>query len=54
MERRVAALRKAGTPVEFHKYRNLGHGFGLGKGTSADGWIFDAIRFWETSVRKEN
>jgi hypothetical protein len=40
--------------VEFHKYRNLGHGFGLGKGTSADGWIFDAIRFWETSVRKEN
>ena len=54
MERRVAALRKAGTPVEFHKYRNLGHGFGLGIGTSAEGWIFEAIRFWETSARKEN
>jgi acetyl esterase/lipase len=50
MERRVAALRKAGTPVEFHKHRNLGHGFGLGKGTSADGWIIEAIRFWETAI----
>jgi len=54
MERRVAALRKGGTPVEFHKYRDLGHGFGLGIGTSAEGWIFEAIRFWETSVGKEN
>jgi len=54
MERRVAALRKAGTPVEYHKYRNLGHGFGLGTGTSAEGWIFEAIRFWEASLRKEN
>ena len=52
MERRVATLRKAGTPVEYHKYRNLGHGFGLGIGTSAEGWVFEAIRFWETSIRK--
>jgi acetyl esterase/lipase len=52
MERRVAALRKAGTLVEFHKYRNLGHGFGLGTGTSAEGWIFQAIRFWETTMRQ--
>jgi acetyl esterase/lipase len=51
MESRVAALRKSGTPVEYHKYRNLGHGFGLGIGTSAEGWIFEAIRFWETSIR---
>ena len=51
MERRVEALRKSGTRVEFHKYEGLGHGFGLGKGTSAEGWIFEAIRFWETSIR---
>jgi acetyl esterase/lipase len=50
MERRVEALRKSGTRVEFHKFRGLGHGFGLGKGTSAEGWIFEAIRFWETSI----
>jgi acetyl esterase/lipase len=53
MESRVAALRKSGTPVEYHKYRNLGHGFGLGTGTSAEGWIFEAIRFWETSMGRE-
>ena len=28
----------------------LGHGFGLGKGTSAEGWVWGAIRFWETSL----
>jgi acetyl esterase/lipase len=49
MEQRVNALRKNGTPVEFHTCEGLGHGFGLGTGTSADGWVFDAIRFWERS-----
>jgi len=50
MEKRIAALRKSGTAVEYRKYRNLGHGFGLGKGTSAEGWIFEAIRFWEKAT----
>jgi acetyl esterase/lipase len=50
MEKRIAALRKSGTAVEFRKYANLGHGFGLGKGTSADGWVFEAIRFWEEAI----
>jgi acetyl esterase/lipase len=52
MERRLEALRKSATPVEYHKYQNVGHGFGLGQGTSAEGWLFEAIRFWETSMRK--
>lgn len=46
MERRVAALRRAGTDVEYHRYPGVGHGFGLGVGTSAEGWIGDAVRFW--------
>jgi acetyl esterase/lipase len=46
MEKRVAALRRAGTAVEYHKYTGVGHGFGLGIGTSAEGWIADAVRFW--------
>ena len=46
MERRVAALRRAGTHVEYHKYSGVGHGFGLGVGTNADGWVADAVRFW--------
>jgi acetyl esterase/lipase len=54
MERRVQALLKTGTEVEYHKYRNLGHGFGLGIGTSAEGWVFEAIRFWETAIRRNS
>ncbi|HEY3441591.1 MAG TPA: alpha/beta hydrolase [Paludibaculum sp.] len=50
MEKRVTALRQSGTAVEYHKYANLGHGFGLGKGTSAEGWALEAIRFWETAI----
>jgi acetyl esterase/lipase len=54
MKRRVDALRKNGTPVEFQEYEGLGHGFGLGTRTSAEGWVFQAIRFWEGSVGKRS
>ena len=47
MKRRVDALRSAGAIVEHHEYPALGHGFGLGTGTSAEGWIDSALRFWE-------
>jgi acetyl esterase/lipase len=47
MERRIAALRQAGTEVEYRKFNDLGHGFGLGTRTSAEGWVAEAIRFWE-------
>jgi len=52
MERRVAALRRVGTDVEYHRYPGVGHGFGLGVGTSADGWIGDAIRFWAKHINQ--
>lgn len=51
MERRIAALRSIGTPVEYRKYANLGHGFGLGTGTSAAGWMAEATKFWEKYMR---
>jgi acetyl esterase/lipase len=47
MERRVAALRLSGTAVDYRQYAGLGHGFGLGTNTSADGWVGEAVRFWE-------
>jgi acetyl esterase/lipase len=50
MEKRVALLRQAGTEVEYHKYRRVAHGFGLGTETSADGWAAEAIRFWEKQI----
>jgi acetyl esterase/lipase len=54
MERRVAALRRSGTEVEYRRYPDLGHGFGPGLGTNAEGWIGDATRFWERFIRKKN
>jgi acetyl esterase/lipase len=53
MERRVAALRRAGIHVEYHKYPGVGHGFGLGVGTNAEGWIADAVRFWAEQIQRE-
>jgi acetyl esterase/lipase len=52
MERRVAALRRSGTDVEYRMYPDLGHGFGPGAGTSAKGWIGDATRFWERFMQE--
>jgi acetyl esterase/lipase len=46
MEKRIAALRRSRTDVEYHRYPGVGHGFGLGVGTIAEGWVADAIRFW--------
>jgi acetyl esterase/lipase len=50
VERRVDAMRNAGIEVEYHKYRNVGHGFGLGIGTDAEGWTEHAVRFWEKHI----
>ena len=30
--------------------KGLPHGFGLGTGTVAEGWIEDAVRFWESQL----
>jgi hypothetical protein len=47
MENRVNNLKAAGIDTEFHLYRTLGHGFGLGIGTTAEGWINNAAAFWD-------
>ena len=46
MQSRLESLASYGIPTEFHAYNGLPHGFGLGTGTVAEGWINDAIRFW--------
>ena len=47
VDRRAENMRNAGIEVEYRKYKNAGHGFGLGVGTDAEGWIEYAIQFWE-------
>ena len=46
MERRINNLRSNGIDTEFYQYRDVGHGFGLGIGTSAEGWLNNALQFW--------
>ena len=46
MLRRIDAMSAAGIPTEFHAYEGPSHGFGLGTGTVAAGWIDDAAAFW--------
>lgn len=49
MKARVEGMSQLGIPTEFHVYDGLPHGFGLGTGTVAEGWIDDAVRFWENN-----
>jgi acetyl esterase/lipase len=50
MQRRVERLRQLGTAVEFRIVPGVGHGFGTGLGTPAQGWIGDAVRFWQANT----
>lgn len=47
MERRINNLNAVGVDTEFTVYPGLGHYFGLGIGTIAEGWIDNAIAFWQ-------
>lgn len=47
MEDRINAIKAKVTDAQIEVFRGLGHGFGLGQGTVAEGWIDNAIKFWE-------
>lgn len=53
MQNRLQRLSEMGIPTEFHVYDGLGHGFGLGHGTVADGWINDALKFWQKNMETD-
>lgn len=44
---RIANLQRAGVSADIRVFPGVRHGFGLGIGTSAGGWMEDAIAFWE-------
>ena len=52
MERRVNAIKANGTDAEIEVFRGLPHGFGLGTGTVAEGWIENAVAFWERNMEQ--
>ncbi len=52
VEVRVQNLRNAGVDVEYQRYQTAGHGFGLGTGTDAEGWLDLAVRFWQKYINQ--
>ena len=50
IQQRMQAMNALGIPTEFHAYEGLRHGFGLGTGTIAEGWIGNAVAFWEKQM----
>ena len=53
MERRIAAIKAGGTDTMIEVFPGLPHGFGLGTGTVAEGWLNNAVSFWERNMRTE-
>ena len=50
MRERVEALRARGVDAEIEIFPGLGHGFGLGTGTVAEGWLDRAAEFWMRQI----
>lgn len=50
MEDRISRIRANGTDAEIEVFNGLSHGFGLGEGTVAEGWIDNAVSFWEKQM----
>ena len=47
MEDYISRIQNNGTNAEIEVFDGLRHGFGLGEGTVAEGWIDRAVSFWE-------
>ena len=52
MEERVRRIQENGTDAEIEVFDGLPHGFGLGEGTVAEGWIDHAVAFWERQMTR--
>lgn len=52
MERRVNAIQANGTDAMIEVFQGLPHGFGIGTGTAAEGWIENAVEFWERNMEQ--
>ena len=51
MQRRIERIKANGTDAEIEIFKGLSHGFGLGTGTVAKGWLNKAVKFWERNSR---
>lgn len=51
MQSRINRIKKNGTDAEIEIFKGLSHGFGLGEGTVAEGWLDNAVKFWERNTK---
>lgn len=52
MEERIRQIQTQGTDAEIEVFDGLPHGFGLGEGTVAEGWLDNAVAFWERQMHE--
>ncbi len=50
MNKRIDTLKANGIDAMIEVFQGLPHGFGLGTGTAAEGWLNNAVDFWERSM----
>lgn len=50
MEDYISRIQDNGTDAEIEVFDRLRHGFGLGEGTVAEGWLDHAVSFWERNM----
>ena len=51
MQGRIETIKRQGTDAEIEVFSGLPHGFGLGEGTAAEGWLDHAVAFWERQMK---
>ena len=51
MQTRINRIRANGTNAEIEVFPGLNHGFGIGTGTVAEGWVGRAVSFWEKQMK---
>lgn len=50
MSNRIERIRANGTDAEIEVFEGMPHGFGLGAGTAAEGWLDRAVEFWQRQM----
>ena len=51
MQERIDHISANGADTEIEVFEGLSHGFGIGTGTVAEGWVDNAIAFWERQMK---
>lgn len=50
MSNRIERIKANGTDAEIEVFEGMPHGFGLGTGTAAEGWLDRAVEFWQQQM----